>query len=126
MFNDKQKFVKYMVEGVPAILASDEVELFYDHLTDYVNQCDNSFSCFPDKKSKSVTIGDEANEYLRVLYEDEKIVFERVDGYFKGEPEEYFIKMGQAWLGVMFFLETVSPTGELESVPKVYHDQWTN
>lgn len=118
----KSKFVKYLTEGMNIHIAEDEVPLFYKALSDYVNDADNDFMSFHTTLDDHVLISDKIDDYLRVFYNSGKVEF------LSASPDSreigYAKRMGEAFLGVVLFIESMSPSEDSKFIPRVYHDQW--
>ena len=120
----KEKFVKYLTEGIPVHINKDEVHLFYKSLKDFVNDADNNFMAFYLDGDDEVVISDLTKDYLRVNYENDKIVFRQPAlGDIKESTTSIFAT-GQAFLGVLIFIESIAPSEDSSFISEKYNDQW--
>ena len=122
--NHKEKFVKYLTEGIPAKIESDDVPRFYEALTDFINEKDNQFFCHHDKTLNEVLVSNVKNDFLRVLYREQKIIFEKVNGWHEGEITDYVNNIAQSFLGVLIFIESIDPSIDTQIIEGLNHDQW--
>ena len=65
----REKFVKYLSEGIPISIADDEIPLFYRSLSDYINNTDNDYMAFHQPADDFVVVSDRQHDYIRVVYE---------------------------------------------------------
>ena len=118
----KDKFVKYLTEGIPVHIPDDEVTLFYSALKDFIDNADNPFMAFYNDGDKEVVISDLIKDYLRVSYKDDKIIFRQPEfGDIKESPTNIFVT-GQAFLGVLIFIESISPSEDSSFIDTINHD----
>lgn len=122
----KAKFTKYLTEGIPVHISEDEVFLFYEALDSFINEASNSFESYYLKGDDSLTICDKYAEYLNVSYEASKIVFRLPTS---GTPIPLMTNddhqlLGEAFLGVLLFVENLAPSGDLKVISEDYLDKW--
>ena len=104
----KEKFVKYLTDGIPVHIPEDEVFIFYRELKDFIDNADNKFMAFYEEGENKLTISDISKDYLYVSYEDDKIIF----------------IAGQAFLGVVIFIESITPSEDSNFISAKHNDQW--
>ena len=102
----KEKFVKYLTEGIPVHIPEDEVFIFYRELKDFIDKADNKFMAFYEEGENKLTISDISKDYLYVSYEDDKIIFRQPLHANILESQENILISGQAFLGVVIFIES--------------------
>ena len=120
----KEKFVKYLTEGIPVHIADDEVHLFYKTLKEFIDNADNQFMAFYSKGDDEVTISDIKKDYLRVSYEKDNVIFKQPRYSTIQESQESITITGQAFLGVLVFIESMSPSEDSNFISEKYNDQW--
>ena len=126
--NFRDKFVDYLTSGIPVSIASDEVSLFYQQLSESVNDAPNDISALYLKNDDSILLSDNYIDYLRVSFKDDRIIFKTTE-FTKHQnmlDAPSAKKMGEAFLGVVFFVESISPSTDSDIIPREYHDKWHN
>jgi len=135
----REKFIKYLTDGIPVHIPEDEVFLFYNALKDFIDNADNQFMAFYSDGDAELMISDIGKDYLRVRYENEKIVFRqpiqddvsKFEVYVKQheklakanfEAEGNILMAGQAFLGVVMFIESISPSEDSNFIESIRHD----
>ena len=109
-------------------IASDEVSLFYQQLSEFVNDAPNDISALYLKNDDSILLSDNYIDYLRVSFKDDRIIFKTTE-FTKHQnmlDAPSAKKMGEAFLGVVFFVESISPSTDSDIIPREYHDKWHN
>ena len=122
----RHRFVDYLVNGMPVSISSEEVPIFYRELDNFINEAPNDFEAAYSRTKDCVEIYDKYLEYLTVSYDDSKIIFKsdiHADLQRHIDPES-IMKMGEAFLGVIFFIESISPSADSKSIPRAYRDKW--
>mgnify|MGYP003650452268 CR=1 FL=1 len=121
----KAKFVEYLTNGLPIHISDDEVCTFYNILADFIDNADNEFMGLHLKEEECVLISDQYTDYLKVSYEDNKIIFQHAN------PKSYLIhdsdlmlKVGMAFIGVLIFIESNAPSSDKNNISRKHYDQW--
>ena len=120
----REKFIKYLTEGIPVHIADDEVHLFYKSLKEFIDNADNQFMAFYSKGDDEVTISDIKKDYLRVSYEKDNVIFKQPQYGTIQESQESIMITGQAFLGVLVFIESMSPSEDSNFISENHNDQW--
>ena len=120
----KEKFVKYLTEGIPVHIPEDEVFIFYRELKDFIDKADNKFMAFYEEGENKLTISDISKDYLYVSYEDDKIIFRQPLHANILESQENILIAGQAFLGVVIFIESITPSEDSNFISEKHNDQW--
>ena len=120
----KEKFVKYLTEGIPVHIPEDEVFIFYRELKDFIDKADNKFMAFYEEGENKLTISDISKDYLYVSYEDDKIIFRQPLHGNILESQENILIAGQAFLGVVIFIESITPSEDSNFISEKHNDQW--
>ena len=120
----KEKFVKYLTEGIPVHIPEDEVFIFYRELKDFIDKADNKFMAFYEEGENKLTISDISKDYLYVSYEDDKIIFRQPLHANILESQENILISGQAFLGVVIFIESITPSEDSNFISEKHNDQW--
>jgi len=120
----REKFVKYLTEGMSIHIPEDEVFLFYNALEDFINTADNKFIAFYDINDESLVISDIDKDYLRIRYQADKIIFQHADPASMLDTHVDLIIAGQAFLGVIIFIEQLSPSEDTQFILQRQNDQW--
>mgnify|MGYP003649902328 FL=1 len=120
----KEKFVKYLTEGIPVHIPEDEVFIFYRELKDFIDKTDNKFMAFYEEGENKLTISDISKDYLYVSYEDDKIIFRQPLHANILESQENILIAGQAFLGVVIFIESITPSEDSNFISAKHNDQW--
>jgi len=120
----KEKFVKYLTEGIPVHIPEDEVFIFYRELKDFIDNADNKFMAFYEEGENKLTISDISKDYLYVSYEDDKIIFRQPLHANILESQENILIAGQAFLGVVIFIESITPSEDSNFISEKHNDQW--
>jgi hypothetical protein len=120
----REKFIKYLTEGIPVHIADDEVHLFYKSLKEFIDNADNQFMAFYSEGNDEVTISDIKKDYLRVSYEKDNVIFKQPRYSTIQESQESITITGQAFLGVLVFIESMSPSEDSNFISEKYNDQW--
>lgn len=120
----KEKFVKYLTEGIPVHIPEDEVFIFYRELKDFIDKADNKFMAFYEEGENKLTISDISKDYLYVSYEDDKIIFRQPLHGNILESQENILISGQAFLGVVIFIESITPSEDSNFISEKHNDQW--
>ena len=120
----KEKFVKYLTEGIPVHIPEDEVFIFYRELKDFIDKADNKFMAFYEEGENKLTISDISKDYLYVSYEDDKIIFRQPLHANILESQENIMIAGQAFLGVVIFIESITPSEDSNFISEKHNDQW--
>ena len=118
----REKFIKYLTDGIPVHIPEDEVFLFYNALKDFIENADNQFMSFYSDDDKELMISDIGKDYLRVSYENEKIVFRQPIPCDVQESQGNMLITGQAFLGVVMFIESISPSEDSNFIESIRHD----
>ena len=124
----KQKFVDYLVDGLPVSILSEEVPVFYKELDMFVNTAPNDFEASYSSTQNCLSIYDKYTEYLSVSYDDSRIIFRSdLQQSIQNHPDpETIMKMGEAFLGVIIFVESIAPSADSRVIPGYYRDKWIN
>ena len=122
----RTKFVSYLANGIPVSIADDEIPLFYKALSNYINDAKNDFMAFYGLGDDCVVLSDRQDDYLRVSYEKDKIEFFTIANQIntQDDPLSYQKKLGEAFLGVVLFVESMSPSEDSLFIPEAFHDKW--
>ena len=120
----KEKFVKYLTDGIPVHIPEDEVFIFYRELKDFIDNADNKFMAFYEEGENKLTISDISKDYLYVSYEDDKIIFRQPPHANILESQENILIAGQAFLGVVIFIESITPSEDSNFISEKHNDQW--
>ena len=120
----KEKFVKYLTDGIPVHIPEDEVFIFYRELKDFIDNTDNKFVAFYEEGENKLTISDISKDYLHVNYEDDKIIFRQPPHANILESQENMLIAGQAFLGVVIFIESITPSEDSNFISEKHNDQW--
>tara|TARA_R110001599_G_scaffold3741_1_gene20537 strand:+ start:56 stop:439 length:384 start_codon:yes stop_codon:yes gene_type:complete len=120
----KEKFVKYLTDGIPVHIPEDEVFIFYRELKDFIDKADNKFMAFYEEGENKLTISDISKDYLYVSYEDDKIIFRQPLHANILESQENILIAGQAFLGVVIFIESITPSEDSNFISEKHNDQW--
>ena len=120
----KEKFVKYLTGGIPVHIPEDEVFIFYRELKDFIDKADNKFMAFYEEGENKLTISDISKDYLYVSYEDDKIIFRQPLHANILESQENILIAGQAFLGVVIFIESITPSEDSNFISEKHNDQW--
>lgn len=121
----KNKFVKYLTEGIDIHIPNDEVDMFYDFVTKFINEADNDFEAYFIREDEKVLICDKYFDYLKFNYKNNKIVFEHaVAGSDYDRDPEYILKMGLAFVGVLVFIESLAPSEDSTIIFPEHYDKW--
>ena len=123
----KSRFAKYLSSGIPVQISDDDQPIFYEKLDKFINLANNDFESIYIKGDNKLAICDKFVDYLIVSYEDSKIIFRTTSHTnFPAMLLEQTTrkKMGEAFLGVLLFIEGLSPTGEIDNIPGEYCDIW--
>lgn len=120
----KEKFVKYLTDGIPVHIPEDEVFIFYRELKDFIDKADNKFMAFYEEGENKLTISDISKDYLYVSYEDDKIIFRQPLHGNILESQENILIAGQAFLGVVIFIESITPSEDSNFISEKHNDQW--
>tara|TARA_R110001592_G_scaffold270776_5_gene537217 strand:+ start:519 stop:899 length:381 start_codon:yes stop_codon:yes gene_type:complete len=119
----REKFIKYLTDGIPVHIPEDEVFLFYNALKDFIDNADNQFMAFYSDGDEELMISDIGKDYLRVSYDNEKIVFRQpLQDDVHQESQGNLLITGQAFLGVVMFIETISPSEDSNFIESIRHD----
>jgi len=119
-----KKFVKYLTEGMPIHIPEDEVFLFYNALKEFFNTANNAFVAFYEDGDEALIISDDDKDYLKVIYSDDNISFRHATpDSILDSPAEIIIA-GQAFLGVIIFIERLSPSEDTELILRSQNDRW--
>ena len=119
----RQKFITYLTEGIDIHIPDDEVYMFYEHLGNFINNADNSFDSFYSMGEDQLAICDSYMTYLLVKYANNKIQFRKTSDLISKDPRS-ILRGAQAFVGVLLFIESLSPTIDGDIIPEAYHDQW--
>tara|TARA_R110001583_G_scaffold162507_1_gene314726 strand:+ start:274 stop:645 length:372 start_codon:yes stop_codon:yes gene_type:complete len=120
----KEKFVNYLTEGMPIHIPDDEVVLFYKSLKSFIDDANNDFMAFYLEGDEDLIISDINHDYLRVCYEDDKIIFKHAQpGSLEETPDQLLIA-GQAFLGVLVFIESIVPSEDAVFIESRRYDKW--
>ena len=126
MYLFRERFVKYLSRGIPVHIPDDEVFLFFEKLDQFVNKAGNSFESIYRKGEDELVICSGSSEYIRVSYENNHVIFKTT--LLTSNPtkmnQEDVRRMGESFMGVVLFLESVSPTEDSKDIPREFHDQW--
>jgi hypothetical protein len=120
----KEKFVKYLTDGIPVHIPEDEVFIFYRELKDFIDNADNNFMAFYEEGENNLTISDISRDYLHISYEDDKIIFKQPPYVNILESQENILIVGQAFLGVVIFIESITPSEDSNFISEKHNDQW--
>ena len=120
----KEKFVKYLTDGIPVHIPEDEVFIFYRELKDFIDNTDNNFMAFYEEGDNKLTISDILKDYLHVSYEDDKIIFKQPPYTNMLDSQESTLITGQAFLGVVIFIESIIPSEDSNFISEKHNDQW--
>ena len=123
----RSRFIEYLTDGMPIKIADDETPIFYQELDKFINTADNDFESSYLKDSEVLSISDKFIDYLTVKYEDSKIVFRTTEHTSLPalliDPETRQ-RMAEAFIGVLLFVEGISPSEDSKIIPEVYSDKW--
>ncbi len=126
MYLFRERFIKYLSHGIPIHIPDDEVFLFFEKLDEFVNNAGNSFESIYYKGENELVICNGFSEYIRVSYENDHVIFKTTS--LTSNPakmsQEDVRKMGESFMGVVLFLESVSPSEDSKDIPREFHDQW--
>jgi len=121
----QEKFVEYLTNGLPIHIPDDEVRTFYKVLSDFIDNADNEFEGYYLKEDGYVLIADKYTDYLKVSYKDNKVIFQHAN------PEDYrnfdsdsMLQMGLAFIGVLIFIESMTPSDDSNNIAPKHYDQW--
>ena len=120
----KEKFIKYLTDGIPVHIPEDEVFIFYRELKDFIDNADNNFMAFYEEGENNLTISDISRDYLHISYEDDKIIFKQPPYVNILESQENILIVGQAFLGVVIFIESITPSEDSNFISEKHNDQW--
>ena len=121
----QQKFVKYLSEGIDIHIDDDEVDIFYKTITDFINQAHNNFEAYYFDQDEYVLICDKYTEYIKVSYVNDKIIFKHANNNNElFYDSDFALNMGLAFLGVIIFIESLSPTEDSLVISPKHYDQW--
>ena len=123
----RSKFVEYMTEGIPVEIPPEDQETFYVELDKFINSANNDFESVYNKTMERVSIYDKFFDYLNVSYQDSRIIFmtsNQPAGAFSQIDKETQRKIGEAFLGVVLFVESIAPSEDSNLIPRKYHDSW--
>lgn len=122
----RQKFVNYLSEGIPTLIPEDEVVLFYESLSSFINNAPNGYDAFYEKGDNFLVVSEGWDSHLKILYDNNLIQF-RHPGLSKSVrtlSEKNVRKMGEAFVGVLIFLESINPTIDSTLIEEKHYDQW--
>lgn len=122
----RRKFVDYLSDGLPVKINDDEVHNFYDALSSFINKSNTKYGSCYDKIEASVLIFDNHVDYLTVKYENKKIIFRTTSqtSNVRNLDLETTKSLGEAFLGVVLFIETISPSEDSNLIARGYSDKW--
>lgn len=122
----RDKFASYLTNGLPVKIENEELPDFYKALDKFVNKSDSDFSSFYIPSDNKIAICDKYIDYLTVSYEDEMLVFRTTDqtSNLRQMDEMTRKKLGEAFLGVVLFVESLSPSEDLHLISRSYSDKW--
>ena len=122
----RDKFASYLTNGLPVKIENEELPDFYKALDTFVNKSDSDFSSFYIPSDNKLAICDKYIDYLTVSYEDEMLVFRTTDqtSNLRQMDEMTRKKLGEAFLGVVLFVESLSPSEDLHLISRSYSDKW--
>ena len=121
----KEKFVKYLTEGIDVHIPDDEIEMFYKSVTEFINEAPNEFEAYHLKNEGCVLISDKYLDYIKFFYENDKVLFKHVHATNESfYDSEFVLKMGLAFLGVLIFIESLAPSEDSALISRKHHDQW--
>ncbi len=121
----RNKFVKYLTEGIDIHIPEDEVQIFYEMITQFINESNNDFEGIFLKDEENVLIADKYFDYIKFKYSENKIMFEHAhpsDSHYV-DPE-FVLNMGLAFVGVMVFIEKFAPSGDVAYIFPQHYDYW--
>ena len=118
----KEKFVKYLTDGIPIHIPDDEVFIFYKELKNFINKADNDFIGFYETGDEEVVISDISQDYLRISYSDNKIIFKQPAFSSIKDSVHNLFMAGQAFLGVIVFIESLSPSEDSTFIETINND----
>lgn len=121
----KEKFVEYLTNGLPIHIPDDEVLTFYSVLADFIDKSDNEFEGYYLKEDGYVLISDKYTDFLKVNYKDNKIIFKHANpNAYQSFDSESILKMGLAFMGVIVFIESMTPSTDSNNIARNHYDQW--
>jgi hypothetical protein len=121
----KEKFVDYLTNGLPIHIPDDEVTIFYKVLSDFIEKADNEFEGYYLKEDGYVLIADKYTDYLKVSYKDNKIIFQHANSVeYKTFDSDTMLQMGLAFIGVLVFIESMTPSTDSNNIAPKHYDQW--
>lgn len=116
-----------MTDGIPVEIPPEDRETFYVELDKFINLANNDFESFYNKSMERVSIYDKFFDYLNVSYQDSRIIFTtsgEIDDSVSQVDREAQKKIGEAFLGVVLFVESIAPSEDSNLIPRKYHDSW--
>ena len=122
----RSKFVEYLANGIPVQISNEDKPVFYKELANFINKANNDFESFYSERGEELFISDSTIDYLTVSYEDSKIIFRTTSQTSKFKLSDPYIKhrLGEAFIGVVLFVESIAPSSDSGQIPREYHDQW--
>lgn len=121
----QQKFVKYLTEGIDIHIAEDEIEIFYKEVTDFINKADNQFEAYYMKLDEYVLISDKYTDYIKFSYSNNKIIFKHANNTEAAfQDSDFVLNMGLSFLGILIFIESLSPSEDSLVISRKHYDQW--
>ena len=122
----RQKFIEYLTNGIEIHIPDDEVHLFYKTVTDFINDAHNDFEAYYFDKDEYVLIADKYTDYIKFSYSNNKIIFKHASSSIIDplQDSDFVLNMGLAFLGVVIFIESMSPSEDSASISQKHYDQW--